>query len=80
MVADLEETEQKVKGNELASALLNGVVTGFVDKVTFEQRLERSEEVSHAVTWGKSFPGKADRLCKWPGVHLVCLRSSKEAG
>lgn len=42
----------------MASALLNGVITGFVDKVTFEQRLEGSEEVSRVVSGRRALPAE----------------------
>lgn len=35
-------------------------------RVIFMYRFGRGKEVSHKVTWGENFPGKADRTCQCP--------------
>ena len=53
---------------------------GVNGKVTFEQRAEGGERVTHTDAWGKSSPGTRNSQCKGPevGMCLTCLRRHEE--
>lgn len=54
------------------------VKAGLIEKVVFEKKLERGEEVSHAVIWRKAVPVRKEHLVQrpWcrsvPGVLVNC--------
>lgn len=54
---------------------------GIINKLTFKQRFEESEEVSHSSLWGKSIQGRGSSWFKGPKVEacLLCLGNIKKA-
>ena len=63
-------------------AVLNSttpIEVDLIEWVTFAQRLERGEGVSHVDIWRKSVPGRGNNESKGPkvGICLVSSRNSK---
>lgn len=60
--------------------LNNGIRLAVIEKVTFEQSFERTQDVSREDIWGRTIQAEGAASVKTlrQGECLVCLRKSKE--
>lgn len=78
VIAGIEQVKRRrtfgcVRGMEGGVAVLNRVIGGIIERVTFGQSLEGGEGVSWADFWGKSHSGGGNSQCKSPEA-APCLR------
>lgn len=67
---------KEVEGGRIVTILFRVVKEVLHVNVAFEQRSERSEEISYAALWERNHPGIEHRS----NILEICSRYSKEAG